>query len=148
LEWSLDHRGVIVAVSLLVFASSFVLSRMVGRSFLPNEDMGDFQLVIDTPEGTSLPGTEKVLVDLTPQLLGIEGIAHVMPTVSGRVTHSHIFIQLQPRGERRLTQEQIAAKVRGLMAAHPSYKPTIVMRTPIGGGESAAYPLQVNLVGT
>jgi len=148
LEWSLDRRGVIVAVSLLVFASSFVLSRLVGRSFLPNEDMGDFQLVIDTPEGTSLAGTEKVLVDLTPQLLGIEGIAHVMPTIFERVNHSHIFIQLQPRGDRRLTQEQIAAKVRELMAAHPSYKPTIVMRTPIGGGETAAYPLQVNLVGT
>jgi len=147
LEWSLDHRGVIVAVSLLVFASSFLLSRQVGRSFLPNEDMGDFQLVIDTPEGTSLAGTEKVLVDLTPQLLAIEGIAHVMPTVFERVNHSHIFIQLQPRGDRRLTQEQIAAKVRELMAAHPSYKPTIVMRTPIGGGETAAYPLQVNLVG-
>ena len=51
LEWSLDHRGVIVAVSVLAFSSSFVLSRMVGRSFLPNEDMGEFQLVIDTPEG-------------------------------------------------------------------------------------------------
>jgi multidrug efflux pump subunit AcrB len=47
---------VIVAISLLVFASTFVLTRMVGRSFLPNEDMGDFQLVIDTPKGRRWPG--------------------------------------------------------------------------------------------
>ena len=40
LEWSLDHRGVIVAVSVLAFSSSFVLSRMVGRSFLPERGHG------------------------------------------------------------------------------------------------------------
>jgi HAE1 family hydrophobic/amphiphilic exporter-1 len=147
LEWSLDHRGIIVAVSIAVFASSFVLTRLVGRSFLPNEDMGDFQLVIDTPEGTSLSGTEKVVLDLTPQLLKIDGIGHVMPTIFERVNHSHIFIQLKPRGERSVTQEQVAEKVRELMAAHPSYKPTIVMRTPIGGGETASYPIQLNLTG-
>src|SRR3954471_9682340 len=147
LEWSLDHRAVIVAISLIVFASTFVLTKRVGRSFLPNEDMGDFQLVIDTPEGTSLAGTEKALIDLTPDLLKIDGIAHVMPTIFERVNHSHIFIQLKPRDERTRTQEQIAADVRTLAAAHPSYKPTIIMRTPIGGGESAAYPIQVNLTG-
>ena len=147
LEWSLDHRGVIVAISLLVFASTFVLSRAVGRSFLPNEDMGDFQLVIDTPEGTSLAGMEKTVLGLTPQLLAIEGVAHVMPTIFERVNHSHIFIQLRPLGERKVTQEQVAEKVRELMAAHPGYKPTIVMRTPIGGGESASYPIQVNVTG-
>jgi hydrophobe/amphiphile efflux-1 (HAE1) family protein len=147
LEWSLDHRGVIVAVSVLVFASSFVLSRLVGRSFLPNEDMGEFQLVVDTPEGTSLAGTEKAVLALTPQLLHVPGIAHVMPTIFERVNHSHIFIQLQPLGERTVTQEQVASDVRRIMAAHPGYKPTIIMRTPIGGGEAASYPIQLNLMG-
>ncbi|MEO6237817.1 MAG: efflux RND transporter permease subunit [Vicinamibacterales bacterium] len=147
LEWSLDHRGVIVAVSLLAFASSFVLSRMVGRSFLPNEDMGEFQLVIDTPEGTSLQGMEKAVLELTPQLLAVPGIAHVMPTIFERVNHSHIFIQLKPFGERKVTQEQVAVDVRTIMQAHPGYKPTIVMRTPIGGGESASYPIQLNFMG-
>ena len=147
LEWSLDHRAVIVAVSVLAFSSSFVLSRMVGRSFLPNEDMGEFQLVIDTPEGTSLQGMEKAVLGLTPQLLAIPGIAHVMPTIFERVNHSHIFIQLKPFGERKVSQEAVAADVRKLMVAHPGYKPTIVMRTPIGGGESASYPIQLNFTG-
>ena len=115
LEWSLDHRGVIVAISVLAFSSSFVLSRMVGRSFLPNEDMGEFQLVIDTPEGTSLKGMEKAVLELTPQLLAVPGIAHVMPTIFERVNHSHIFIQLKPLGERKVSQEEVAADVRKIM---------------------------------
>ena len=147
LEWALDHRGVVVAVSVLVFSSSFLLSRMIGKSFLPNEDMSEFQLVIDTPEGTSLQGMEKTVLGLTPQLLNIDGIAHVMPTIFERVNHSHILITLKPLGERKRTQEQVAGDVRQLMAAHPGFKPTIVMRTPIGGGESASYPIQVNLTG-
>jgi HAE1 family hydrophobic/amphiphilic exporter-1 len=147
LEWSLDHRAVIVAVSVLAFSSTFVLSRMVGRSFLPNEDMGEFQLVVDTPEGTSLQGMEKALLALTPQLLAVPGIAHVMPTIFERVNHSHIFIQLKPFGERKVTQEEVAAEVRKIMLAHPGYKPTVIMRTPIGGGESASYPVQLNLMG-
>jgi HAE1 family hydrophobic/amphiphilic exporter-1 len=109
--------------------------------------MSEFQLVIDTPEGTSLQGMEKTVLGLTPQLLQIDGIAHVMPTIFERVNHSHILITLKPLGERKRTQEEVAGDVRQLMAAHPGLKPTIVMRTPIGGGESASYPIQVNLTG-
>jgi len=147
LNWALDHRAMVVAVSVLVFASSFVLSRMIGRSFLPNEDMGEFQLVIDTPEGTSLQGTEKTVLGLTPQLLAIDGIAHVMPTIFERVNHSHLLITLKPLGDRKRSQEEVGADVRQLMTAHPAFKPTIVMRTPIGGGETGSYPIQVNLTG-
>ena len=147
LEWSLDHRGVIVAASLLVFASTFVFSRLIGRSFLPNEDMGDFQLVIDTPEGTSLQGTEKVVEQLSPQIEAIPGVAHVMPTIFERVNHSHILVTLQPLEDRKLSADQIAARVRDLMTQYPAYKPTVILRTPLGGGEASSYPIMVNLTG-
>jgi HAE1 family hydrophobic/amphiphilic exporter-1 len=147
LEWSLDHRLVIAGVSLLVFASTFVLSGLVGRSFLPNEDMGEFQLIVDTPEGTSLQGTEKAVLELTPKILGVPGVAHVIPTIFERVNHSHIFVELKPFGERRETHDQVAAGVRKVMEEYPSYKPTIVMRSPVGGGETASYPIQLNLTG-
>ncbi|HET9265019.1 MAG TPA: efflux RND transporter permease subunit [Vicinamibacterales bacterium] len=147
LEWSLDHRLVIVATSIVVFASSLPLSRTIGRSFLPNEDMGEFQLVIDTPEGTSLQGMEKVVNGLTPKLRALPGVAHVMPTIFERVNHSHILIQLAALAERDVTQEQVAEEVRTLMADYPGYKPTVVMRTPIGGGEQASYPINLSLTG-
>jgi len=148
LEWSLDHRAAVVAVSLLVFASTFVLSALVGRSFLPNEDQGEFQLTVDAPEGTSLQGMEKMLNNLTPKLMALEGVAHVMPTIFERVNHSHIFIELKPVHERKVTQDQVADAVRQMMAPFPSYKPAIVVKTPIGGGENTFFPIQVSLMGT
>ncbi len=147
LGWALEHRAAIVAVSLVTFASTFVLSSLVGRSFLPNEDQSEFQLVIDAPEGTSLAGMEKIVNGLTPKLLAIEGVAHVMPTIFERVNHSHIFVLLKPVNERRVTQDQVADSVRHLMASYPSYKPTINIKTPLGGGETLFYPIQLSLMG-
>ena len=148
LEWSLDHRGVIVAVSLLVFSSRFVLSRMVGRSFLPNEDMGEFQLVIDTPEGHVAPGhgEDGARADAAAarraghrardadDLRARQPLAHLHPAEAVRRAEGHA-------GAGRGRRPQAS------WLAHPGYKPTIVMRTPIGGGETASYPIQVNLMG-
>ena len=41
-HWALDHPGVIIAVSVVTFLLTFPLNRMVGRDFVPNEDMGEW----------------------------------------------------------------------------------------------------------
>ena len=38
---------------------TFPLNRMVGRDFVPNEDMGEWTVHVDAPEGTSLEGTQR-----------------------------------------------------------------------------------------
>jgi len=70
-----------------------------------------------------------------------------MPTIFERVNHSHIFIELHPLADRKLTQDQVADSVRTLMVQYPSYKPSVLIRTPLGGGESSFYPIQLNLMG-
>src|SRR5438132_280587 len=40
--WALDHSGVIIALSIVTFLLTFPLNRMVGRDFVPNEDMGEW----------------------------------------------------------------------------------------------------------
>ena len=50
----------IIAVSVVTFLLTFPLNRMVGREFVPNEDMGEWTAHMDTPEGTSLEGTEEL----------------------------------------------------------------------------------------
>jgi HAE1 family hydrophobic/amphiphilic exporter-1 len=146
-RWSLAHRGIIVFVALVTFASTFPIARVVGRSFLPNEDQGEFEVTVDAPEGTSLAGMEKLVVVMGKQLETVPGIAHVMPTIFERVNHSHLFVKLLPLEERSQTQEQIAMAVRQAMSAYAAYRPTVVFKTPTGGGESNAWPILVNLYG-
>ncbi|MFN8062112.1 MAG: efflux RND transporter permease subunit [Vicinamibacterales bacterium] len=147
LMWSLDHPRAIVAVSLLVFAMTFPLNAIVGRSFIPNEDMGDFQLTVDGPEGTSLEGMTEIVQKFSRMVASIDGVAHVEPTIFERVNHSHILIQLKPIEDRTVTQDQIVATLREMMLPYQSYKPSVVIRGALGGGEQASFPIQANMLG-
>ena len=69
-HWALDHPYTIIAVSLITFALTFPLNRMVGREFVPNEDMGEWTIHVDAPEGTSLAGTTEVAFKLLDELTG------------------------------------------------------------------------------
>src|SRR4029453_6143602 len=49
-NWALDHSGVIIAISVLTALMTFPLNRMVGRDFVPPEDMGEWTVHMDAPE--------------------------------------------------------------------------------------------------
>ena len=147
LRWSLAHRGAIVLIALIVFATTFPLARFVGRSFLPTEDQGEFDLTVDAPEGTSLAGMEKLVLEFGKRLEGLEGVDFVMPTIFERVNHSHLVVKLKPIEDRDKTQEEVAMAVREAMRPYAAYRPTVVIKTATGGGETANWPILANLYG-
>jgi HAE1 family hydrophobic/amphiphilic exporter-1 len=151
-HWALDHSGVIIGVSLLTFALTFPLSRMVGREFVPNEDMGDWTIHFDAPEGTSLQGTSALAFTVIKELDGIEGVAQIEPTIGvtngGTSTHIHFLCQALPLDERKNTQAQMIAEMRKRLLAHPGNKPSITSRNALGSGEGVGgYAIAANLLG-
>lgn len=64
-EWllgrALDNRAAVVVVSLCVIAVSYLIYRNVGSEFLPEFDEGAFVLDYNSPPGTSLVETDKIL---------------------------------------------------------------------------------------
>ena len=151
LKLSLAHPGLTIGTAVVVFLTTFPLNRMVGRSFLPTEDMGEWIIHIDTPEGTSLEGSSEIALSLVKELSGIEGVAQLEPTITERPTHIHLLGQAVPIESRRVTQDQIIREIRNRLRAHPSYKPTVSVRNPLGGGEGggggAGFPISMNLLG-
>ena len=147
LTWALAHRGAVVAISVLTFAATVPLAQLVGRSFLPNEDQGEFEITLDAPEGTSLAGMEKLVLEIGKHLKDVPGVANVMPTVLERVNHSHIIVKLKPIEERSQSQEEIAMVAREALSTYQTYRPTVLFRSAIGGGESTNWPVLVNLYG-
>lgn len=132
--WSLDHSWAIVGVSVAFFLCAFPLNRMVGRTFVPSEDMGEFTVHLDMPEGTSLEGSEQVAMALEKEFSDIEGIAHLQSMTSQRVTHVHFLGYEVPFEERKVPQSQIVAALRKKLAAHRSYKPSVTVRSPLSSG--------------
>jgi HAE1 family hydrophobic/amphiphilic exporter-1 len=148
LEWSLKHPRTIIVTSLLVFLSTFPLNAMVGRSFIPNEDMGDFTIHIDGPEGSTLEGMGAQARGLASELRSTEGVGHIeILSGSGRMNHAHLFVRLKPFEERKITQDQVIERMRKILASHPGYRPSITMRTALGSGESGGFAIQANLLG-
>ena len=153
-NWALDHAWIIIGVSVATALLTIPLNRMVGREFVPNEDMGEWTIHFDTPEGTSLAGTSEVGFRLLKELEGIEGVAQIIPSIgvigpgAGASTHMHFLCLALPLGERKNTQAQMIREMRRRLAAHPGYRPSITARNALGSGEGAGgYAISANLLG-
>ncbi len=57
LKWSMAHRKSIVALSVLLIFSIVPLFKYVGKNFLPQDDQSQYNVLIRTPEGSSLATT-------------------------------------------------------------------------------------------
>jgi HAE1 family hydrophobic/amphiphilic exporter-1 len=151
-QWALDHSWVIITISIVALAMTIPLNRMVGREFVPNEDMGDWTIHVDAPEGTSLEGTSELAFQLLKELDGIEGVAQIEPSIGvtggGASTHIHFLCQALPLDARKNTQAQIITEMRKRLAAHPGNRPAITSRNALGSGEGVGgYAISANLLG-
>jgi len=159
-NWALDHPGIIIVVSVLVFLLMFPLNRMVGREFVPNEDMGEWTAHMDAPEGTSLEGTQEIAFNVLKDLQGVEGVAAIEPLVNpggsgvagggggSNVTHIHFNFQALPIEERKHTQAEMITELRRRLSKYPGYRPSISSRNALGSGEGAGgYAISANILG-
>jgi HAE1 family hydrophobic/amphiphilic exporter-1 len=151
--WALDHSWVVIGVSAVVCLLAVPLNRMVGREFVPNEDMGEWTIHVDAPEGTSLEGTSDIAFSLLKELEGIEGVAQIEPSIGvsgpgGNATHIHFLCQALPLDRRENTQAQMITEMRRRLAAHQSYRPSITARNALGSGEGAGgFAIAANILG-
>jgi len=147
LNWALAHPLAILAVTVLVLGLTIPLNRMIGRTFIPAEDMGEFTAHIDTPQGTSLEGTREIAQQVVKEIGGQDGVARVTYLAGAdRVNHFHIFFYLKPSDERDITQEEVMTRVRRILARHPGLAPAISPKNPLGGG-NGNFAIQATLQG-
>jgi len=147
-RWTVKHPWAIIATSLLVFAMTFPLNAMVGRTFVPNEDMGEFTVHVDTPQGTSLEGTTDIARNIVKEIGDQEGVASVYYLAGAdRYTHFHVFFYLVPQNERKVTTDQVIGRVRRILSKHPGANPTVQARNPLSGGGAGGSSIQANLRG-
>jgi hydrophobic/amphiphilic exporter-1 (mainly G- bacteria), HAE1 family len=151
-NWALDRSSVIIGISVIAALAMIPLNYMIGREFVPNEDMGEWTIHLDAPEGTSLEGTTEVAFKLLRQLNGIEGVAQIEPSIGvsgpGSQSHIHLLCQALPMDKRRNTQATIIAEMRHRLASYPSYRPSITARNALGSGEgTGGFAIAANILG-
>ncbi|HEX5222925.1 MAG TPA: efflux RND transporter permease subunit [Verrucomicrobiae bacterium] len=170
LRWSLRHRWVVMLASGLCIASLVVLGKHTKFSFVPQDDSSEFEISVQTPEGSDLQRTadicrqieqrlralrinnEPVVID---SLVTLGNTSGRLGKAEGDVTVATIYCRLPELGglwdkltgtTRRWSQFQAMGMARQLLTQFPDVRSSVQLISNISSGGRNA-DLQFNLVG-
>jgi HAE1 family hydrophobic/amphiphilic exporter-1 len=127
LEWSLDHRWVIMSIAGALVLMIPALGKIVGANFMPAEDSSEFAINLRTPPGYSLDHTDAIVRAMEARVRTIPEVRHVFTTVgdttgADNVTVAQIVAKLTPVNQRRRSQQQVMDDARRLISDFPAMR--------------------------
>ena len=102
---TLNHKGLVVIVFLLLAGLTYWLTGAVPSGFIPNEDQNYIIATVQSPEGSSLNYTQKILQQVNdeaakfPEVIGAFAIAGRGTSGNGP-NKGMVYIELKPVSER------------------------------------------------
>jgi len=136
LEWSLDHRGVVICIAILIFGLTFPLNSLVGRDFIPADDQSELTVVFDAPVGTSLDGTAAIASNLSQRVEKNRGVDFAWASVINQDNHGQLYVKLIDASKRKFTSQDVAADIRKILTepAYQDLRALVVMPSVLGSG--------------
>jgi HAE1 family hydrophobic/amphiphilic exporter-1 len=130
LEWSLDHRWILVTIAIALVISIPVLGKLVGATFMPDDDSSEFAINIKTPPGYSLLHTDEVVHQIENRIRTIPEVRHLFTTVGDtngddRVTIAQIVVKLAPLNQRSRAEAQVMVTARSMLTDFPALRMSV-----------------------
>src|SRR6266436_5147544 len=141
LAWSLRHRWMIVLVALGTVLSTVPLIRVVGKTFLPQDDQSEFEIDIQTPGGFTLAESSRVFGEIEHQVRNLRGVTDVLTTIGDQTG------RVKDLGERSFSQFDVMADARWLMRQFPDLRTAVQGINPLASGGQRLSDLELNLRG-
>jgi HAE1 family hydrophobic/amphiphilic exporter-1 len=171
LRWSLGHRWIIMTASAACFVSIIGLGKLTRFTFIPQDDSSEFEISLQTPEGSDLERTSEICAQIGDQVRALR--IHNQPVIiqtlttigntSGRigkgegdVTLATIYCRLPDLGgfwskvtgkTRRWSQFDAMSLARRVMAQFPDVRSAVQLISNISSGGGRNADLQFNLMG-
>ncbi len=133
LNWSLEHRPVVLLICALTFASTFVFYRLIGRDWIPPDDQSELNSSIDLPEGTALSITAATMNDMAQRIEALPEVEFVHAYTHGTPNHGHLYIRLVEPGQRKRNHEQMAEAIRQLLGSYRNVTYNVRLPSTLGG---------------
>jgi hydrophobe/amphiphile efflux-1 (HAE1) family protein len=136
LNYSLDHRWLVVIIATLAFGAAVAIVPFLGTEFMPTLDQGRFNVSIDTPPGTTLEDTSERVTELEQIVEQFDEVTGTFVTVGGEntpVTEASLLVLLKDQSERELTAQQLVDSVRPLIRSVPGMITSISVSEAEGG---------------
>ncbi len=121
LAWALRHPWKTLAAAGVIFVASLGSAAFMGTEFVPVEDRGEFQVIVDLPPGTSFDESVAVVAKIEQDIKAIPEVRQVFSTVgvNGQVRSSTIRVRTNKKNERARGLAAIKNEVRAKVAAMP-----------------------------
>lgn len=148
LRWTLAHRKTVLVLSLGVFIGSLALGPFISKTFLPPNDIGEFQISLEMPIGTSLQATDLASIRLEGLIAEEKYVNLITRTVGSNQLEANktdFYVSLVPAKQRNVSTTTAKAQIRDKLAAQFQGGIVQVSDYDISGGGQK--PLNLYLVG-
>jgi HAE1 family hydrophobic/amphiphilic exporter-1 len=120
IAFSLRHRGLILIVSLLLFAGSLAVFRYLGQDFMPSYDRGEFQVSFKTSPGNTIEQTEAIGNEIDRRIAEKEGVDYTFITIgagsNAALNEGTIYVKLKPKNARPFSMDEMRRRLRKELA--------------------------------
>jgi len=136
LKWVLEHRRPTMVVSALMLVLTVYLYVEIPKGFLPSSDTGQVLGFTEAVEGISFESMADHQQQVASVLQEDENIEQFMSNCGARggITSSNsgvVFMRLMPRGERKLSVDEVIQQLRPKLAAIPGVRVFLQNPPPI-----------------
>ena len=144
LNWSLKHRWVVVVTVIVVLLSNILWFSIIGINFIPEDDESQFNVSVETAQGTTLSATTTVTERIARDLRELPGVLQTLTTVGSSTNDSDvnvgsIYVKLADIKDRELTQAELIEKARAILKNYPpELKLSATKVNSMGGGGNSA----------
>ncbi len=112
LALAMRHRWVVIAVSVVVLASTVPFYRAVKQEYIPSDvDESEFEMLVFAPEGMSLAAMDEAMQALADEARRTRGVALTLASAGGgflnRVNQGYMYVRTVPHTERTVSLHRI-----------------------------------------
>ena len=110
-----------LGVAATVFVASLSAATVMGTEFVPIEDRGEFQVIVELPPGTSFNESVATVARVERSIQAIPEVTQVFSTVgvNGQTRASNLRVRMTKKDQRARSIGDIKAEVRTMLAAMP-----------------------------
>ena len=113
LDWALKHRLSACIAAFLIFVASIVVFKTMPTSLVANIDRAESVMEVTLPPGVTVGDMKRVIGDATSVLKRRPEVDSVFTKAGddGTINSATVFIELVPKGKRKLNQQQFEDEI-------------------------------------
>jgi len=136
-RFSMAHKWVVIGLAVVCVLAVVPLFKAAGKDFLPLDDRSEFTIAVQTPPGSTLDRSDKVMLELEARVRKLPHVRHLLTLIGDTgngnqdVTQCGLYVQLDRLDQRKdgVSQFAVMKQARQMLSDYPELRAAV---QPIG----------------